>query len=129
MRWLSGLKKKFPDVQLGLAWHFPYSEPLLLGQTTTAPIKIWSKLTLPSAVIFTFLGNYKSGELAPTGDSEEAAWVPPGEAVELVANSVMKARLRTLLSFDGAVTYSAYTVKPYQMVQEGILGGAPLLRP
>ncbi len=99
-------------------------------EITMGPLAaIWSKLTLPSAVIFTFLGNYKSGELAPTGDSEEAAWVPPGEAVELVANSVMKARLRTLLSFDGAVTYSAYTVKPYQMVQEGILGGAPLLRP
>ncbi len=92
-------------------------------EITMGPLAaVWSKLTLPPAVIFTFLGNYRSGDLAPTGDSGEAAWVPPGDAVEMVANSVMKARLRTLLSFDGTITYSAYTLKPYQVVREGNLG-------
>ncbi len=90
---------------------------------------VWSKVTLPSAVIFTFLGSYRSGELAPTGDSAEAAWLTPVEALELVTNGVMKQRLQALLGFDGTINYRAYSVKPYQIVQEGILGGAPLLRP
>ncbi len=83
---------------------------------------VWSKLTPPSAVIFTFLGQYRSGELTPTGDSGEAAWLAPEDAVELVTNSVMKERLQTLLNFDGTITYRAYTLKPYQVVQEGNLG-------
>jgi 8-oxo-dGTP diphosphatase len=91
-------------------------------EITMGPLAaVWSKLTIPSAVIFTFLGTYKSGELNPTGDSGEAAWVMPGKALELVAGSVMKERLRTLLSFDGTITYGAYTLKPYQIVREQIL--------
>src|SRR5512137_1999737 len=45
---------------------------------------VWSKVTPPSAVIFTFLGRYVSGDIAPTEDSEEAAWIAPSEALELV---------------------------------------------
>ena len=84
---------------------------------------VWSKLTLPSAVIFTFLGSYLSGDLAPTGDSGEAAWLTPHQALDLVSNSVMKERLQTLLNFDGAINYRAYTLKPYEVVMERDLGG------
>ena len=84
---------------------------------------VWSKVTLPSAVIFTFLGRYRSGDLAPTGDSVEASWLAPAEAVALVANKVMKERLQVLLSFDGTINYRSYTLKPYQVVMERDLGG------
>ena len=84
---------------------------------------VWSKLTPPSAVIFTFLGRYRSGDLDPTGDSGEAAWLSPAEALEQVTNSVMRERLQALLAFDGTINYRAYTVKPYQVVLEGGLGG------
>ena len=86
---------------------------------------VWSKVTLPSAVIFTFLGRYRSGDLAPTGDSVEAAWLTPTEAVELVTNKVMKERLQVLLDFDGTINYRSYTLKPYQVVIERDLGGRP----
>lgn len=84
---------------------------------------VWSKLTPPSAVIFTFLGTYLSGDLDPTGDSGEAVWMAPGEALEQVTNGVMRERLQALLAFDGTINYRAYTVKPYQVVSEGGLGG------
>jgi len=84
---------------------------------------VWSKLTPPSAVIFTFLGRYLSGRPAPSGDSVEAAWFTPAEAVERVTGSVMRDRLQTLLNFDGTIKYRSYTVKPYQVVLEQGLGG------
>ncbi len=91
-------------------------------EITMGPLAaVWSKLTLPSAVIFTFLGRYLSGELAPTGDSGEAVWLPPAEAVAKVGNSVMKERFQTLLSFNGTIGYRAYTLKPYQIVREKIV--------
>ena len=84
---------------------------------------VWSKVTLPPAVIFTFLGRYRSGALSPTGDSAEAAWLTPTEALELVTNKVMRDRLQVLLSFDGTINYRSYTVKPYQVVMARDLGG------
>ncbi len=90
---------------------------------------VWSKLTPPSAVIFTFLGSYLSGELAPTGDSGEAAWLTPHQALELVTGSVMRERLLTLLNFDGAITYRAYTLKPYEVVHEGRLSAPAASEP
>ena len=84
---------------------------------------VWSKLTLPSALIFTFLGRYLRGDLTPTGDSGEAAWLTPAEALEQVTNTVMRERLQILLNFDGTINYRSYTVKPYQVVMERNLGG------
>ena len=83
---------------------------------------VWSKVTVPPAVIFTFLGRYLSGELAPTGDSAEARWIAPEKALEEVSNKVMKDRLQVLLHFDGTINYRSYTLKPYQVLLEQGLG-------
>ncbi|HIJ81140.1 MAG TPA: NUDIX hydrolase [Desulfuromonadales bacterium] len=84
---------------------------------------VWSKVTLPPAVIFTFLGRYLSGELAGSGDSAEARWLSPAAALEEVSNKVMKERLKILLEFDGTINYRSYTLKPYEVLQERDLGG------
>jgi 8-oxo-dGTP diphosphatase len=83
---------------------------------------IWSLLTPSSALIFTFLGRYLSGELLTSGDSEEAAWFSEAEAVEKVTGSVMRERLTTLLNFDGTVMYRSYSTKPYTVLLEQNLG-------
>ena len=83
---------------------------------------VWSKVTTPPAVIFTFLGNYLSGDLAPTGDSAEARWIDPGKALEEVSNKVMKDRLEVLLNFNGTINYRSYTMKPYQVLLDQDLG-------
>lgn len=85
---------------------------------------VWSKVTAPPAVIFTFLGRYLSGDLAPTGDSAEARWIAPDKALEEVSNTVMKERLQVLLHFDGTINYRSYTLKPYQVLLEQGLGAS-----
>ncbi len=91
----------------------------------TGPLAaVWSKVTAPPAVIFTFLGRYLSGDLAPTGDSVEARWIAPAEALEEVSNKVMKDRLQVLLNFKGTINYRSYTLKPYQLLLERNLGGS-----
>jgi 8-oxo-dGTP diphosphatase len=86
---------------------------------------VWSKVALPPAVIFTFLGRYLGGDLATSGDSLEARWFTPADAMEEVSNKIMKERLRVLLNFDGTIKYRSYTLKPYQVLMERDLGGSP----
>lgn len=84
---------------------------------------VWSMLTPPSAVIFTFLGRYAGGELSCSDDSVGASWFSEEEALEQVTGSVMKDRLRVLLGYDNAPLYRAYTIRPYQVQLEATLGG------
>lgn len=86
-------------------------------------VAIWSMVTSPPAVIFTFVAHYLNGDLAPTGDSTEAAWFTPAAALDLVTNKIMKERLQVLLNFDGTINYRSYSIKPYQVVMERSLGG------
>lgn len=83
---------------------------------------VWSMVSPPSSVIFTFLGRYLNGSLEPCGDSSDACWIPPDQALELVTGTVMRERLRALLAFDGALIYRSYTTRPYQLQQEHDLG-------
>ena len=83
---------------------------------------VWSMLTPPSAVIFTFLGRYTGGELCGSDDSMEARWFSEDEAIGQVTGSVMSDRLRVLLAYNDTPLYRAYTVRPYQVQMEACLG-------
>jgi 8-oxo-dGTP diphosphatase len=85
---------------------------------------VWSMLTPPSAVIFTFLGRYAGGEVHCSDDSVDACWYSESEAVELVTSSVMRDRLQVLLKYDNTPLYRAYTTRPYQVQLEAPLGPA-----
>lgn len=76
---------------------------------------VWSMVSPTSALIFAFLGRYLSGELNPTDDSEDAAWVPREKALDMVTSPVMRERLAVLLQYDGSVSYRSYSIKPYQL--------------
>jgi len=82
---------------------------------------VWSMLTPPSAVIFTFLGRYTGGELSGSDDSLEAGWFSEERAKEVVTGSVMSDRLRVLLEYDDTPLYRAYTIRPYQVQMEASL--------
>lgn len=88
---------------------------------------VWSKLSPPAALIFTFQGRYLNGDLAPTGDSAEACWLTEAEALERVDNPVMQDRLKALLEYDGTAVYRAYTTRPYHIRAEWKLGDRPPL--
>jgi len=83
---------------------------------------VWSKLSAPPAIIFTFLGRYQSGFLAASTDSEEACWFTAAEALDKVTNPVMRERLDALLNFNGSAGYRSYTTRPFQYSVEKDLG-------
>lgn len=76
---------------------------------------VWSLISGQPAIIFTFLGRYKSGDLHPSGDSVEAGWFSEAEAIGKVTGSVMRGRLTALLNFDGTAMYRSYSIRPYQV--------------
>jgi 8-oxo-dGTP diphosphatase len=86
---------------------------------------VWSMVSLPPAVIFTFLGRYKSGDLSGSGDSAEACWFTEGDALEKVSGTVMNERLKALLSYDGSTRFRSYTTRPYQLHKEINFGQRP----
>ena len=83
---------------------------------------VWSMLSPPSAVIFTFLGRYRAGELCCSDDSVDAGWFSETQALEQVTGSVMHDRLRVLLEYKETTLYRAYTTRPYQVQLEANLG-------
>ena len=83
---------------------------------------VWSMLSPPSAVIFTFLGRYAGGKLASSDDSMEARWFSAAEALGQVTGSVMHNRLRVLLEYNGVTSYRAYITRPYQVQMTALLG-------
>ena len=83
---------------------------------------VWSMISLPPAVIFTFLGRYRSGDLSGSGDSAEACWFPEGDALAKVSGTIMNERLKALLSYNGSTRYRSYTTRPYQLQQEMDIG-------
>lgn len=83
---------------------------------------VWSLISESPAIIFTFLGRYRSGNLLTSGDSEEAAWFSEAEAVEKVSGSVMRERLKALLSYNGTLVYRSYAIRPYQLLTEQNIG-------
>lgn len=83
---------------------------------------VWTLTASSPALIFTFLGNYASGDLTTSGDSEEACWFTEADALEKVTGSVMKDRLVSLLNFNGSVVYRSYSTRPYTVLTEHNLG-------
>lgn len=83
---------------------------------------VWSMISMPPAVIFTFLGRYKNGNLSFSGDSVDAGWFSEAGAFEKITGSVMRERFKALLNFNGTILYRSYSVKPYHVELETNLG-------
>jgi len=86
---------------------------------------LWSKLSPPSALIFTFVARYLSGEPTPCSECPEVGWFDPASSLALVTHPVNHDRLKALLDFRGATLYRAYTQSPYRVQgEDALLGGA-----
>jgi 8-oxo-dGTP diphosphatase len=77
---------------------------------------VWSKLSPPAAIIFTFLASYKGGELQESDESPELGWFSANEALALVSHPVNRDRLLTLLNHSGTVVFRSYTANPYRVL-------------
>lgn len=82
---------------------------------------VWSKLSPPSALIFTFLADYAGGELTTSEESPEIGWFDADEALAMVPHPVNRDRLRALMEFSGSAVYRSYTSDPYAVKSETIL--------
>ena len=77
---------------------------------------VWSKISPPAALIFTFLARYTGGDLQESDESPELGWFSADQALALVSHPVNRDRLLTLLDFSGAVVFRSYTANPYQVL-------------
>ena len=77
---------------------------------------VWSKISPPAAIIFTFLARYAGGDLQESDESPELGWFSADQALALVSHPVNRDRLQTLLSYSGAVVFRSYSANPYQVL-------------
>ena len=59
-------------------------------------------------VMFDFLCDFVGGELTPSAESLEVAWVDREEALARILRPAIRDRMRDMLEFDGQVVYRAY---------------------
>lgn len=69
-------------------------------------------------LIFSFLGVYRSGELAASSETPEVRWAARDSALPLITHPAVYARVQFLLNYDGRVVYHAYHIDPYTVVSE-----------
>lgn len=83
---------------------------------------VWSKLSAPPALVFTFLARHRNGEPTPSDESPEVGWFSAEEALALVTHPVNRDRLEALLNYSGEIGYRSYTTSPYRMHTETFIG-------
>ena len=77
---------------------------------------VYSNIKAPTKVIFTFLGQYISGELTTSPESSEVRWVRRDQALARVTHPALYDRISDSLRFDGQVVYRVYTTDPYTRI-------------
>lgn len=78
-------------------------------------IGIYSNTKRPSILMLDFLCEYISGNPKTSSESTQVEWIDANEALSLVKRPSIRGRLKTMLEFNGQVTYRAYFVDPYQV--------------
>jgi 8-oxo-dGTP diphosphatase len=77
---------------------------------------LYSNVRPPTKVILGFLAESASGDLRPSPETPEVAWVPREGALEIVTHGAERDRLADLLGFDGQVAYRVYETRPYRVI-------------
>jgi len=77
---------------------------------------VWSKISDPAALIFCFFADYVSGELVPSEETPDVAWVPEEQAPPMITHPVNRDRIAALLNHDGEVQFRSYATSPYRVL-------------
>ncbi|PLX98565.1 MAG: NUDIX hydrolase [Desulfuromonas sp.] len=81
---------------------------------------IWSKLSEPAALIHGFVAAVGGGDLTPSDETPEVAWLSEPAARERITHPVNRDRLHDLLAAEGrdggAVRFYSYTKRPYRRI-------------
>jgi len=81
---------------------------------------IYLNLTI-GVMIFCFLSTYVSGELRTSPESLQVEWFSPEESMNMISHPVIQDRVKDMINYDGQILYRAYTINPYQVVEEHFL--------
>ena len=84
-------------------------------------VGIYSNTKSPTKLMFGFLGDYVSGELATSEESLETQWVARGVALQRISHPAIYDRMKDMLDFSGRVIYRVYTNDPYQVCEQRFL--------
>jgi 8-oxo-dGTP diphosphatase len=84
-------------------------------------VGIYSNTKSPTKLMFGFLGDYVSGELATSDESLETEWVARGSALQRISHPAIYDRMKDMLDFSGCVIYRVYTNDPYQVCEQRFL--------
>lgn len=79
---------------------------------------VYSNLAPPTKVMLDFVGRYLTGDLIPSDETPQVAWMTPEQALGRIEHPAIRQRVRHLLAFDGRVIYRAYTLRPYKIHRE-----------
>ena len=82
---------------------------------------VYSNVRPPTKVIFTFEGEYVSGELQTTDESLETVWVNREEALGRATHPAITERIKQMLAYSGQVHYQVYMTNPFELIEERFL--------
>jgi len=76
---------------------------------------VYSRLNPPFIVLFGFLGQYQSGDLATSEESLAVEWVKPKQVISRISHLAIRGRVQDLLADKKQVIYRSYSTKPYRI--------------
>jgi 8-oxo-dGTP diphosphatase len=74
--------------------------------------------TIPTKVLFSFLGHAISGELRTSDESLEVGWFEREQVLKIIDQPFLKDRARDMLEFRGEIIYRVFSTRPYQIYKE-----------
>ncbi|NQV15615.1 NUDIX hydrolase [bacterium] len=84
-------------------------------------VGIYSRIQAPPVVLFSFMGEYSSGELANVENSLAVEWVQAEEVIPRISNPAIRNAVEDLLVNNGKVVYRSYTIDPYRILNEYLI--------
>lgn len=84
-------------------------------------VGVYSRLSPPMTVNFTFLCEWISGELRTSEESVEVIWEQSYNALAKITKPQLVDRMKDMLNFDGKVTYQAFTTEPYHVHENRVI--------
>lgn len=84
-------------------------------------VGVYSRLSQPMTVNFTFLCEWVSGELRTSEESVEVMWEQREKALEKITKPQLVDRMKDMLNFKGEVIYQAFTTEPYKVQENRII--------
>ena len=86
-------------------------------------VGIYSNVKPPPKLLFSFLGDFESGDLKTSSESTALGWIKPDEVLGQIAHPAIHDRVKDMLAFSGRVIYRVYSTDPYTILDERYLDG------